>query len=90
MPADPQPGMTYRQEHYAGHAEDRASILSLTEQVTVPFGHFRGALLTREVNPLEPRALEYKLFARGVGPVLALEVGGGDGREELLRMRRPR
>ena len=34
--------------------------------------------------------MEYKLFARGVGPVLALEVGGGDGREELLRMRRPR
>ena len=90
MPAHPEPGMTYRQEHYAGHAEDRAAIVSLTEQAEVPAGHFKDVLLTRETNPLEPRALEYKLFARGVGPVLALEVSGGDGREELVRMRRRR
>ena len=82
--------MSYRQEHYAGHAEDRAAIVSLTEQVGVPAGHFTDVLLTREVNPLEPRALEYKLFARGVGPVLALEISGGDGREEFIRMRRGR
>ena len=82
--------MRYRQEHYAGHAEDRAAILSLGEQVAVPAGHFDDVLLTREdLNPLEPRALEYKFFARGVGPVLALEISGGDGREELVRMRRP-
>ncbi len=80
--------MTYRQEHYAGHAEDRAAILRLDEQVSVPAGHFDHVLLTREVNPLEPRVLEYKLFARGVGPVLALEISGGNGREELVRMRR--
>jgi hypothetical protein len=90
MPAHPAPGMTYRQEHYAGHAEDHASILRLGEQVLVAAGHFDHVLLTREVNPLEPRALEYKLFARGVGPVLALEISGGNGREELVRIRRPR
>ena len=28
MPASPRPGMRYRQEYYAGHAEDRAEILS--------------------------------------------------------------
>jgi hypothetical protein len=88
MPADPAPGMAYRQEYAPGRAEDQASIVALDEQVGVPFGHFTTVLLTREVNPLEPRALEYKLFARGVGPVLALEISGGDGREELLRMRR--
>ena len=88
VPADPVPGMHYRQEHYAGHAEDRASVVSLDEQVTVPAGHFRNVLFTRETNPLEPRVVEYKFLARGVGPVLALEISGGDGREELLRMRR--
>ena len=31
---------------------------------------------------------EYKFLARGVGPVLALEISGGAGREELLRMGR--
>ena len=88
VPADPAPGMRYRQEHYAGHAEDRASFVGVDEQVTVPAGHFRHVLFTRETNPLEPRAVEYKFLARGVGPVLALEISGGSAREELLRMRR--
>ena len=29
--------------------------------------------------------LEFKFYAPGVGPVLALGVSGGGGREELLR-----
>jgi hypothetical protein len=88
MPAHPRPGMRYRQEYYAGHAEDRARIVSRREQAGVPFGHFRNVLMTREDNPLEPRALEFKFYARGVGPVLAVTVSGGSDREELLRYRR--
>jgi hypothetical protein len=42
--------------------------------------------MTRDVNALEPQALEFKFYARGVGPVLALDVSGGSGREELVRM----
>ena len=88
VPADPVPGLRYRQEWYAGHAEDQASVVSVDEQVAVPAGHFRHVLFTRETNPLEPRAVEYKFLARGVGPVLALEISGRSAREELLRMRR--
>ena len=88
VPADPVPGLRYRQEWYAGHAEDQASVVSVDEQVAVPAGHYRHVLVTRETNPLEPRAVEYKFLARGVGPVLALEISGGSAREELLRMRR--
>ena len=68
MPARPRPGLRYRQEYYAGHAEDRARVVSLREQAGVPFGHFRHVLMTREDNPLEPKALEFKFYARGVGP----------------------
>src|SRR5688500_1136918 len=32
VPADPQPGMTYRQEFYEGEAEDQGSIVALGEQ----------------------------------------------------------
>jgi hypothetical protein len=85
MPARPEDGMSYRQEHYAGEAEDEAEVLSLDEQVEVPFGHFEGALMTRDTNPLEPRVSEHKFYARGVGPVLTLDISGGSGREELLR-----
>jgi hypothetical protein len=84
MPAHPEDGMSYRQEHYAGEAEDEAEVLSLDEQVEVPFGHFEGALMTRDTNPLEPRVSEHKFYARGVGPVLTLDISGGSGREELL------
>jgi hypothetical protein len=84
MPARPRVGQAYRQEHYAGHAEDMARVLSLDEQAEVPAGHFTDALLVRESNPLEPKVLEYKLYAKGVGPVLAVSVSGGRDREELL------
>jgi hypothetical protein len=85
MLARPRPGRGYRQEQFPGEAEDRARVLSLDDQAEVPAGHFTGVLTTKDWNPLEPRALEYKLYARGVGLVLAVHVSGGSGREELLR-----
>jgi hypothetical protein len=87
MLARPRVGREYAQERAPGVAQDRARVLSRDEQVEVPFGRFRNALLTRDVNPLEPRVNEYKLYARGVGPVLALGISGGGGREELLRFK---
>lgn len=84
VPADPAPGMTYRQEYYKGHAEDRGTVLSVDELVEAPYGQFDGALLTRDTNGLEPDASELKFYVRGVGPVLTLDASGGSGREELL------
>jgi hypothetical protein len=88
MPADPRPGLAYRQEHYEGEAEDNGEILSLEEQAEVPAGHYGEALLTKDTVGLDPDVLEYKLYAPGVGPVLVLGVSGGGGREELLRVER--
>ena len=88
MLARPRVGRRYRQEFYKGHAEDRARIMSRRERAEVPFGFFRRTLMIREENPLEPRVLEYKFYARGVGPVLAVSVSGGSDREELVRYRR--
>jgi hypothetical protein len=84
MPADPQDGMAYRQEYYKGEAEDKAEVLSTDEQVEVPFGYFQGALMTKDLVPLEPKVSEYKLYARDVGPVLTVKTSGGSGREELI------
>ena len=88
MLAHPQVGRRYRQEHYPGHAEDGAKVLSRAEQVEIPFGHFTRVLMTKDFNPLEPKVLEYKFYARGVGPVLAIGVSGDSDRAELLRYRR--
>lgn len=89
VPADPQVGLAYRQEYYAGEAEDAAEVLSLVEQAQVPYGHFRDVLLTKETTPLHRRILEYKLYAKDIGVVLALGVSGGSDREELLSFTPP-
>jgi hypothetical protein len=88
LPAHPRPGMTYRQERYDGRAEDRATVLSLGMRARVPYGFFDHLLTTKEWTPLEPSLLEHKFYAPGVGPVLAITVSGGSGREELLRFDR--
>jgi hypothetical protein len=87
MPAQPEPGMTYRQEYYKGEAEDMGAIVSLEQQAEVPAGHYQPTLMTNDTNPLEPKVNEFKFFARGVGPVLAVSVSGGSDREELLSYR---
>jgi hypothetical protein len=88
VPPSPEVGMTYRQEHYAGEAEDRGRILSLDELIEVPFGSYDEVLMTRDWTPLEPDVLEHKFYARGVGPVLVLGLSGGVGRAELIRFTR--
>jgi len=87
MPADPRDGMQYRQEYYKGEAEDNGEVLSTDEMAQVPFGQYDNALLTKDTITIEPNVLEYKLYARGVGPVLTLGVSGGPGsREELINL----
>jgi hypothetical protein len=88
MPANPQPGTTYRQEYYAGEAEDTGEIVSIDEQAEVPAGHYQAVVMTKDRNPLEPKILEFKFYARDVGPVLAVSVSGGSDREELVSFRR--
>ncbi len=90
MPASPQVGMTYRQEFYAGEAEDEAKVLALDEQAEVPFGHFDNVLMTNDLNPLEPRLSEYKLYAPGVGFVLELTASGATDRVDLIKVIRGR
>ncbi len=84
MPADPTAGQRYRQEFLEGEAEDNGAVLSAEERAEVEAGSYDDAVLTKDTNALEPEVLEYKLYARDVGMVLALNVSGGSGREELV------
>ncbi len=84
MPAKPTVGLVYRQEYYAGEAEDNGAVLATGQQAEVPQGHFTEVLLTADSIALEPDVLEYKLYAPDVGLVLTLDVSGGSAREELL------
>ena len=78
-PADPRSGMTYRQEYYAGEAEDAGEILSLDEWVEVPFGSFRDVLMTKDSTPLEPDVARAQVLRAGRR--------AGPGPRDLRRLR---
>jgi len=86
VPADPVDDMRYRQEYYAGEAEDQGEVLSVDEQVEVAAGHYEHVLMTKDTNPIEPKVLEFKFYAPDVGPALAIAVSGSGDREELLKV----
>ena len=86
MAARPKPGLAYRQEYYAGEAEDRAAVITVGEErVEVPYGTFtKDVLMTRDLVPTEPKVQELKFYAPGVGPLLSVHTDGDGGRAELL------
>ncbi|MDQ3086105.1 MAG: hypothetical protein M3Q67_04800, partial [Actinomycetota bacterium] len=86
MPANPEPGLEYRQEYYKGEAEDRAAVITVgEEQVQVPLGYFNdGILMIRDLVPTEPKVQELKFYAPGVGPLLSVHTDGAGGRAALL------
>ncbi|UCD49299.1 MAG: hypothetical protein JSW27_17420 [Phycisphaerales bacterium] len=83
MLAEPQPGVSYRQEYYEGEAEDMGRVLKLNARVSVEFGDFEGCLKTMEWTELEPRTIEHKYYAPGVGLVYIEEHRGKTVEVEL-------
>jgi hypothetical protein len=88
MPAKPRRGMTYRQEFYAGEAEDRARVVRFGAKAKVPLRRFGNLLKTKDINPLGGKSVEFKFYARRIGLVQSITVKGGSDREELVKFRR--
>ena len=83
MEANPTVGHSFRQEYYAGHAEDQFSVLDLAATVSTPFRSFGSTLLTQETTVLEPSVVDHKNYAKGIGEVAELQVQGPQPPEEL-------
>ena len=83
MQAHPQLGRRFRQEWYAGHAEDTFRVIDRSARVQVPYGSFRHALRTEESTALEPDVLDNKYYAAGIGEVFE---GAVRGPAEALRL----
>ena len=77
------PGDSYRQEYWEGEAEDMGEIVALDVLVTLADGTTHICLQTRDWNPLEPGADEFKYYAKGIGVVVE-ETIDGEERVELL------
>jgi hypothetical protein len=83
MLADPLVGDVYRQEYYAGEAEDLAEVTAIGGSIKVPFGAFDGVIVTEEWTPLEPDIRERKTYVRGIGVVETRQIKGG---HELVQL----
>ncbi len=69
MPAVPAVGDAYRQEFYAGEAEDMFEILEVDAALEIGLGSYERVVVTEDWNPLEPDVVEQKYYARGVGKI---------------------
>jgi hypothetical protein len=67
MPGNPKVGMKYYQEIAPGKAMDRAEIIKTDDTCKTAVGTFTNCLRTKEGTPLEPKVVEYKAYAPGVG-----------------------
>jgi hypothetical protein len=84
MAAHPERGRRFRQEWYAGHAEDTFRAIDLDAGVRVPYGSFDHALRTEETTELEPGVVDNKYYVRGVGEISELAVQGDTEHLELV------
>jgi hypothetical protein len=81
MLANPRNGDHYRQEYYAGHAEDEASVsgtelhVMLTRPDAIQPRLFHHCIQTRESTRLEPGAVGYKYYCPNIGDVMEDEKG---------------
>jgi hypothetical protein len=80
MPAHPAVGQHYRQEFFAGEAEDEAKVVDRGLDITVPYGSFHNCIKTVEWTRLEPGIKEAKFYCPRVGFVKANDVQGPETR----------
>jgi hypothetical protein len=86
MEANPRVPDGYRQEFYPGHAEDTAWIVSRGTSLTVPYGTVDNVLRTIEFTQLEPKVVDEKYYAPGIGIVYEVTVAGGQEVAKLVRV----
>ena len=84
MPAEPAVGDAFRQEYYAGEAEDMGEVLEVGVARSIAFGDFDDVVVMEQWTPLEPEVVEEKWFARDVGMIFEAKTAGGDGSAELV------
>jgi hypothetical protein len=88
MLGDPQIGDRYRQEYFAGEAEDIGEVVKLDASIEVPHGSFTDLIVIEEWNPLEPKIYEDDYYAEGVGLVFEEVTRGASEVVKLVKVTR--
>lgn len=83
MKANPKVGDFYKQEFYAGEAEDEAKVLSVNEKVKIGLGMYKNCLKIQDIVPGDP-VVEYKYYCKQVGGLVLEEKPVEEERIELV------
>lgn len=83
MKANPKVGDYYKQEFYAGEAEDEAKVLSVNEKVKIGLGTYSNCLKIQDIVPGDP-VVEYKYYCKQVGGLVLEEKPVEGERIELV------
>jgi hypothetical protein len=86
MEADPEIPDAYRQEYLKGEAEDTAWIVGRGGSITVPYGTVRDVLTSLEHTALEPKVVDQKIYAPGLGIVSEVTLTGGQEVAKLVKV----
>lgn len=84
MEAKPKVGDTYNEEQAKNVAEDKATVISTTASICVPYRCFDHVLVTKNFTPLEPNLEERKYYAPGIGEIKELITKGGSEVSRLV------
>ena len=84
MEAHPQIPDAYRQECYAGQAEDTAWVVGTSGSMRVPYGNVRNVLTTLEATQVEPGAYDQKVYGPGIGIVSEQSLTGPNEFAQLV------
>jgi hypothetical protein len=92
MLANPQIPHAYRQEYKKGEAEDTAWIVNRGTSAAVPYGTLHNVLTTLEFARIEPKVLDQKIYAPGIGIARETAVSGPPETAKLVKLikRQPR
>jgi hypothetical protein len=89
MEAHPKISDGYRQEYYKGHAEDQAWIVQYFKSLHVPYGRVGPILKSLEFTRLEPKVIDEKDYAKGIGIVREISRTGALETAYLAHVHRP-
>jgi hypothetical protein len=84
MKATPRIPDAYRQECYAGQAEDTAWVVATSGSARVPYGNVRNVLTTLEATQVEPGAYDQKVYGPGIGIVSERSLTGPNEFAQLV------
>jgi hypothetical protein len=86
MLKNPQIPDAYRQEYQQGNAEDTAWIVNRGPSASVPYGTVHNVLTSLEFARIEPKVVDQKLYAPGVGIVLETALAGPPEVAKLVKV----